>query len=210
MAEELRAASDGSFFVFSVPQNGRSHLFRVDASGANLRQLTFGDGLDIDSTVSPDKRWIVYSSNTDQGSFGKNALWRISSAGGAPEQLTTADAHAPHFSPNGQFVSYISGVKIVIMSAADNSIVETFETAQTPVLNIGARWTPDGQALTYIVTRKNVGNVWSQPITGGEPQPLTDFTSGSIYNYAFSADGSRLYVARGNQIRDAILIKNFR
>ena len=40
--------------------------------------------------------------------------------------------------------------------------------------------------------------------------PLTDFGSGDIYNYNFSSDGKRLYLARGYSTRNAVLIRNFK
>ena len=74
-------------------------------------------------------------------------------------------------------------------------------------LNSGARWTPDGKAVAYVVTEKGISNIWLHPIDGGAPIRLTDFTTASIYNFAYSIDGTRLYLARGQQIRDAILIE---
>jgi Tol biopolymer transport system component/DNA-binding winged helix-turn-helix (wHTH) protein len=210
--EELRAAPDGSFFVFSAKPDRLNHIFRVDASGANLKQLTFGGdgGAEIDSTVSPDGNWVVYNSAIFINGHDKQTLWKIPSSGGTPVQLTETDSKTPHFSPDGKFISYISDEKIVVISAENGSPVKTFETVPNALLNIGARWTPDSQALTYVVYRKNAGNIWKQPINGGEPKPLTDFTSSDMYNFAFSQDGSRLYVARGYQIRNAVLIRNFK
>jgi len=92
----------------------------------------------------------------------------------------------------------------------DGKTLKTFETARYPILNSGARWTPDGQNLVYRVSQKNAVNLWQQPISGGDPIPLTDFANGEIYNFAFAPVGSRLYMARGNQIRNVILIKNFK
>jgi hypothetical protein len=48
-----------------------------------------------------------------------------------------------------------------------------------------------------------------QPLDGGPPRQLTDFPNGDVYNFAYSPDGSKLYLARGFQIRDAILISGF-
>lgn len=72
-----------------------------------------------------------------------------------------------------------------------------------------AKWTSDSQSLTYRVHLENTGNVWVQSISGSAPRPLTNFTKGYVYSYAFSRDGKKLYVARGYQIRDAVMIKNF-
>ena len=82
------------------------------------------------------------------------------------------------------------------------------ETDKLADFSTGAKWTPDGRSLTYLVHRQNSGNVWVQPV-GKPPRPLTTFTKGYIYRHVFSNDGTRLYVARGHQIRDAVLIKNF-
>jgi Tol biopolymer transport system component len=117
----------------------------------------------------------------------------------------------PHYSPDGRFISVVTkDYRIGIVSADTGALVRVFEPVQNPVLNVGARWTPDGQALVYVAERNKAGNIWRQPINGDPPQPLTDFTSGDIYNFAFSHDASRLYVARGYQIRNAVLISNFK
>ncbi|HVF47903.1 MAG TPA: hypothetical protein VNA17_10090, partial [Pyrinomonadaceae bacterium] len=65
-------------------------------------------------------------------------------------------------------------------------------------------------SLAYIVTRNRVSNLRAQPVEDGETFALTDFTSGDIYNFDFSSDGSRLFVARGYSARNAVLIKGFR
>lgn len=210
--EELRAEPDGRFFIFSAKRDGWSHLYRVDADGANLKQLTFGNSIEVDSTVSPDGNWIIYNSYVFDGNYGSSTLWKIPSSGGETVRISDIDCQAPHFSPDGKFVSCVAAdwKKISIISVDDGTTLKTFETTENPILNIGSRWTPDGKALVYIVFHKNVGNLWLHPINGEAPRPLTDFTSGDIYNFAFSLDGSRLYTARGYSIRNAVLIRNFR
>jgi WD40 repeat protein len=119
--------------------------------------------------------------------------------------------YTPHYSPDGKFISCIAeGDKIAVLSAENSSVIKNFEPVQFPYFNIRAKWSPDGQSLIYIARRKDFSNLWRQPINGGEPQPLTDFTSGELHNFTFSTDSSRLYIARGFQVRDVILIKNFK
>lgn len=210
--EELRAAADGSFFVFSGKRDGATHLFRVDANGSNLKQLTSGDGHEIDSSVSPDGTWVAYNSQTVTDGVSKNSMWRVASEAGQQTHLADIDCTAPHYSPDGRYLSCVSADwnTISIISAVDGSVVKAFKASADRMLNVGARWTPDGKAIAYIVFENNASNIRLQPIDGSASRALTDFTSGEIYNFAFSPDGSRLYLARGYALRNAVLIKNFR
>ena len=72
------------------------------------------------------------------------------------------------------------------------------------------QWSPDSKALHYLLTRKGATNVWEQPLTGGEPHQVTDFTSGRIFGFSWSRDGKQLLVAKGSDTRDVVLISNFR
>lgn len=213
--EEVRACADGRFLIFASPRKGSSHLFRIDADGSNLKQLTFGNSQETDSDCSPDGQWVAYSSLIASSDKLENStLWKISINGGEPVHLTDYEAHTPYFSPDGRFISYISGIegqgKIGIVSADGGLPIKVFDPVKNPELNMGSHWTPDSQAITYMVMKKNVGNIWLQPLNGDAPRPITNFKDGEIYNYAFSTDGTRLFLARGHQIRDALLIKNFR
>ena len=117
----------------------------------------------------------------------------------------------PHFSPDDKYISCVRGQKdILILSSTDGTLTRTIPVPQAVTvsnsINFGARWTPDGKAVAYIVNDKGVSNIWTHPIDGGQPKRLTDFTGGSIYHFTYSMDGKRLFVARGYQIRDAVLI----
>ena len=211
--EELRSPPDGSFFVFSAKRDGRNHLYRVKADGSGLQQLTFGESRELDSSISPDGKWIVYDSRSYIDGAERSSLWKVSSNGGDPIKLTDEQCVTPHFSPDGASVSCVSAANwktISIISIETGKTIATFQTEDNPILNVGARWTPDGNSLAYIVSSNMLGNIRLQPINGAAPSPLTDFQSGDIYNFAFSTDGTRLYLARGYQTKKAVLIKNFR
>lgn len=213
--EELSAPSDGRFFVFASNRAGYSHLFRVNHDGTNLQQLTSGESREIDSDVSADGHWIVYASQSSlPGNIAQFKLWKIPAEGGAPVSLTEHEAQTPRFSPDGQWISYVysqgSARRVAVISADGGEPIKTFEVPNLVELGVGYRWTPDGQGLTFILKGKNFDNLWLQPLDGRAPHALTDFNSGEIYNYAFSRDGQRLYLARGYSIRDVLLIRDFR
>ena len=205
--EELRADPRGRYLVFSGSKDKRNHLFRIDADGKNLRQLTFGAGHEIDSTISADGRWVVFGpAQADT----KQVLYRVPIDGGQPALFSDVICGIPNFSPVGDMLSCIRDGEIVVLSGTDGKQIKTFPIPSYAAVHFGARWTPDGRNLLYIRNEKGFSNLWSQPFPDGNPRPLTSFSVGDIYNYAYSVDGARLFVARGQQISDAILIRNYR
>ncbi len=71
-------------------------------------------------------------------------------------------------------------------------------------------WTADGRAITYVLHRGGVSNIWSQPLDGGTPKQLTDFKTDRIFAYDWSRDGKHLLLARGTVSNDVVLISDFR
>jgi Tol biopolymer transport system component len=206
VVEELRAGG-GDRLVFSARQGRRSHLFQINTDGSDLRQLAFGEGEEIDSSISSDGKWIVYGSNSYGPGEIRKSLVKRALDQGEPVQLRRGGCETPHFSPDDQFISCIDNDKLVILSSSDGAFIRSFPARPSNSLNVGARWTPDGRALAYIAVESDVGNLWLQPIDGSPPRKLTDFTAGAIYNFAYSRDRHRLFLARGNQIRDVVLIR---
>ena len=210
--EELRADPMGRFLIFSARKDGKNHMFRAEIDGSAVKQLTFGDSRTIDSTISPDGKYLVYDSGFVIDGVENYALKRIPTGGGEPVTLKPHGCFLPTYSPDGSLLSCISAEKydIMIVSAADGSEVERHALPASATWNFGIGWTPDSSGLIYIVTEKGTSNLWIQPRDGGKPRSLTNFTSGIIYRYAFAPDASKLYVARGYPTQDAVLIRNFR
>jgi Tol biopolymer transport system component len=180
--------------------------------GSEPTALTSKQEWVVDSTVSPDGATVVYDVWKTRGVGHEVQLKKIPISGGEPATLTSDDCSIPLFSRDGAYIScvYFAGAQIAIRSAADGSKIAVFDTVKTPLLNSGAHWTPDGKALVYIVHQKSVCNLWKQPVAGGKPEQLTDFTNGACYSLEYSWDGSRLYLARGDELRDAVLIRNYK
>ena len=58
--------------------------------------------------------------------------------------------------------------------------------------------------------RNGASNIWEQPLSGGPPRQITNFTSDRINAFAWSRDGKQLFMIRGNTTADVILISNFK
>jgi Tol biopolymer transport system component len=116
-------------------------------------------------------------------------------------------------SPDGKWIAcrYADDLaptsKIAVIPAAGGSPLYVF------VLPSGAsrlHWSPDQKGVQYLLSRKGATNVWEQQLTGGAPRQLTNFTSGLIFDFAWTRDGKILLLAKGENISDVVLINNFR
>ena len=204
---------DGRYILFLSDRAGTPNVWRMDADGGNAKQLTSGSG-EIQPQCSPDGKWVVY---TLLGS-GKPTLWRVSIDGGAPQQLTDKYTTLPAISPDGKSIACVyrdeqsnSPVKVAIFPFDGGKPTQVFDVRISAVGNIPTpvHWTPDGRALTYVVTGADVSNIWIQPLAGGPARQLTNFKSDRIFWFDWSRDGKQLAVARGSVASDVVLISSF-
>lgn len=205
---ELSSSRSSRYLMFaSLVDPAHFHMFRVNLDGSDSRQLTFGDGREEDPSISNDGHWVAYTQKFNRDKEVDASLWKMPVEGGEPVRLSQQRCELPRFSPDDKLLSCTEDYRTLhILSADSGTLVRTLSIP--PLAEAAtARWTPDGKSLAYIVTEKGVSNIWLHPIGGGEPKRLTDFNIASIYNFAYSLDGKRLFLARGQQIRDAVLIK---
>ncbi len=81
--------SEGDRIVFPWEKDGWTHLYAVPVSGGAARLLTPG-AFEVEYvTMGPDRRVVLYNSNT--GDIDRRDLWSVSAAGGEPRQLTRGE-----------------------------------------------------------------------------------------------------------------------
>jgi serine/threonine protein kinase/Tol biopolymer transport system component len=201
---------DGRYVVFVSDRAGKQNIWRMDIDGANPKQLTSGQA-DENPNCSPDSQWVAYTSND----AGKQRLWRVPIDGGNPVQLTDYSSSQPVISPDGKQIAcryldeqskpyrYLAG----IIPFEGGQPTKRFDIVTRP---LKLRWASDGRALTYILTRDGVSNIWSQPVDGSKPVQLTDFKSDQIYFFDWSRDGHQLSLSRGSATSDVVLISDLK
>lgn len=207
---EPEVSADGRFIVFSSNrQNDVFHIWRMDIDGGNLRQLSNAD--DDEPTISPDGAWVVFVS----WRTAKNTLWKVPIDGGEAVQISDKVLSMPRFSPDGKLLLCRYFDEEVKPSRWRSAIV-SFEDGQInklidiPLSASNPRWSSDGREIIYIDTQADIGNIWSQPITGGAPKQLNNFTSNFIDSFDVSRDGKRFAVNRSTGSDDIVLIKDFK
>jgi eukaryotic-like serine/threonine-protein kinase len=201
------ASADGRYIVFMSTRSGQRNIWRMDIDGNNTKQLTRGKG-DSFPSLSPDGRWVIYSSWNN----GQQTLWKTSIDGGEPVQLTQKLTTRPIVSPDGKWIACFyqdekeNGNRVALLPfvGGEPRVIGGMAFPELSLLH----WSPDSRALTYIVTRDGVSNIWSRSIDGGQTRQLTGFTTDRIFRYAWSRDGKRLACERGQVINDIVLIRN--
>ena len=204
-ADTLQMCGD-RYVLFDRLRNGKLEIWRVNVDGTNAAKLV-PDALF--AACSPDGQSVYF---WVQGT----KLYRVSADGGTPTESVTMPSDSGGFavSPDGKqvAVSYQEGhpvpeakLGVVPLSGGNLQVV-----AKSPINAFGLVWAPSGKALEYGLTRSGASNIWEQPITGGPPHQLTNFTSGLIFHFDWTRDGKDLLLERGTESRDVILMTNFR
>ena len=79
-AQSPTLTPDASYIIFSYD----SDLWKVDAKGGMAQRITAMDGIESRPSVSPDGKWLAFSSNQ----YGNNDIYIMSMDGGQLTQLT--------------------------------------------------------------------------------------------------------------------------
>ncbi|MCD9189104.1 MAG: protein kinase [Pyrinomonadaceae bacterium] len=204
-------SADGKFIVFVSTRGGSSHIWRMDADGANRKQLSGQNGESFPQ-ITPDGKTVIYSRN-DQGF----ALWKIPIESGEPQKLTDFEAHWAAISPDGKQIACLvrdknSQIKLGIVSVENGKLLQSLKADKidrSPEFPPILRWTPDAKSVAFISTEAGVSNLFTQPLNGGEPQKLTDFSADRIFNFDWSKDGRQIVYSRGTIRHDIVLFENF-
>ncbi|HTR26048.1 MAG TPA: protein kinase [Terriglobales bacterium] len=227
--------SDPAAAVFAVSRCGERYLafqwwfhggtnsgtvWRADADGANLRQLTNGDNDGWQQKMVCAGNWVYFFHDVHN-------IWRVP-VDGTPGDFSkaeplTATAVAGGFhtgrgmgvSPDGKTLTYlIELVNVGSQVGAPKIGLLNLETLAAPrlidpnpAIALGPQFTPDGKSVAYPVRGGGIDNLWLQALDGSAPRPITKFGSEQILSFEWSPDGKSLGVLRGHTDSDVVLFQ---
>ena len=180
------------------------NLWRVDLNTGKRTQLTSGANFDYAPSVSPDGKWIVFTS------YPSNivSVWKLPAMGGIPVRLTSMQARFPSVSPDGTRVLCeirpVDGDWTVAILSLDNGAVLK-EFPRLPVAN-PLHWSPDGQALDYLDANHGIVR---QPLNGQPPYELLQTGEGTISFFAWNQSGTKLAFIRTRAEDDVVLFRRW-
>jgi eukaryotic-like serine/threonine-protein kinase len=203
--------ADGRYLVFLLGlRSGNSSLnvWRADASGGNLKQLTRGKQ-DNFPVCAPDSRSVFYLDG------GTGHVMQVPIDGGPARKVTELEA-AGFFgvSPDGNTVAFATidhaaghEEKIALVPTEEGGAPKLIGF-QRPRANNLIQFSRDGKSLIYVVRGNGADNLWQQPLDGSAGKMLTSFKAEHIWDYHWSPDGSRLAMVRGHTDSDVVLMQS--
>jgi serine/threonine protein kinase/Tol biopolymer transport system component len=201
---------DGKHIVYSVPRGNGSDIWRMDADGTNPLQLTHDK-----SALLPVCSWdgsIISFDYEDQLS-----TWRMGIDGSNPTSLGLLNQTSPivFLSKDNKLVLYRLGHpdapqnrdELVGVPVGGGPPVFAFDVPLGTAQNL-PHWAPDDRGVDMVLVRGGAANIWRQPVPGGSMKQITNFPGGLIRSFNWSPDGKTLFLARGSQSSDIILLKS--
>jgi len=176
---------------------------REGFAGFSLRRLTELPGPELQPSLSPDGRMLVYASAI----AGNLDLYLLRVGGERSIPLTAgsvADDSQPAFSPDGERIAYRSereGGGLFVMGATGESVRRVTSQGFDPA------WSADGKRLVYSTepvsdpySRAGKAELWTVDIVSGAAERLF---AGDAVQPAWSRDGKRIaYWANADGQRD--------
>ena len=201
--------------------NQRLHIFAVDVSSKQVRQLTQGNFDEHSVDWSPDGKEILFVSNREpnQDEFFNYDIFALKVADNGIRRLTATEYHEyePLWSPDG---------KRIVFRGTRRGLTDretTMEDTHVGVMNadgsdrreIGGvldsrqgapRWAPDGSAVYFTIQERGSIHLVRLPISGGKPEYVVK-DIGSVGSWSVAKDGSLAYSFTSSQDAAELFLK---
>jgi Tol biopolymer transport system component len=186
---------------------GDFNIWKLNTRTGVRNQLTSGSTHDSQPDVTPDGKWILYTS------WPSNipAIWKVAVGGGTPVPVSNLQARNSSISPDGNSIvcqireSYDGRWRLAVLAIANGAIRRDFPNLPAAAGTM-AHWSPDGRSLDFIDSRDGSSNLWRQLLKGGPPRQLTHLPKGqNIYTFVWNRNGTQLAYLQGRADSDVVL-----
>ena len=197
---ELGAPSwspDGSELVFHIESERKSEIYRVDADGGDLEQLTSEEAYSRSPAWSPDGSRIAFSRAPDHLTY---ALYVAERDGSHARRIFSSDVSidGPCWSPDGARVPFVTGLVDQMFGSVGHWVTLRADGRGLKQLDPwDARdpaWSPDGRWIAYWRSKNEADGVYGVyvvPAEGGRERLVVK----QVSDPAWSPDGKRLAVS---------------
>src|SRR5260221_4991532 len=187
--------------------NQRLHIFVVDISSKQVRQLTRGETDEHSIDWSPDGREILFVSNREpnQDEFFNYDVFALRLADGGIRRITATEynEYEPLWSPDGKRIIYrgtrrgltdrettMEDTHVWMMNADGSDRREIDAVIDN---RQGApQWGPDGNSVYFTVQERGSIHLARLPLAGGKPEYVVNDT-GLVGGWVAGTDGTIAY-----------------
>lgn len=143
-ARDFSFAPDGKIIYASDDRN----IWEINPDGSGQRQLTNDPATDIYPQVSPDNKYIYFTSNRT----GENQIWRMNANGADQIQITKTEGGYPQLvTADGKWIFYHSG-KTERLWKVSTETGEEIKLSEKFLMK--PKVSPDGQLIAYFFRDK--------------------------------------------------------
>jgi Tol biopolymer transport system component len=179
---------DGRTIAFETNRDGNFEIYVIDLNGRNPRRLTTSAADDRAPAWSPDGTRLVFLSDREHAK--RFDVYTMRADGTDVVQLTSdRTVSAPVFSPDGAMIAMQVGGDVEIMPVSGGA---TKRLTVAPANGMSPTWSPDGQRIAFVSTRRSKPELYMMAANGNDQRPLVSMPNGATIAPRWSPDGSRI------------------
>lgn len=163
-----RWAPSGGYIVFPSTRDGESDLYRIDVSGQNERRILAQPGRQGDPALSPDGRFLAYTSEMPDGST--EIFVRAVDGNDRPRQLTHHGSvcYGIDWSPDGGRIAFNTDGdgdhEIHVLDLASETDTQLTHNSTPDHL---PRWLPNGEELIFTSEEHKGERIYTMNVSDG-------------------------------------------
>src|SRR2546425_3640876 len=194
---------DGKVLAFVRGASSRDvEIYVVPAAGGEPKRLTFDNRSGRSLAWTADGREILFS----MWASATFRLWRVSAAGGAPEQLAVGEGGSTlAISRQGDHLAYSQESRdtdIWRVGTSGSTSMRPTRLISSTRLDYGPQYSPDSKRIAFTSGRSGSNEIWLCDADGLNPVQLTSFAGPDVGSPRWSPDGRQVAfdsVATGNR-----------
>jgi TolB protein len=165
---------DGKKLAFCSTMDGNSEIYVADASGKNIRRLTFNPSIDTSPAWSPTSREIAFES--DRSGTDQPQIYIMDAEGSNVRRVSFGANYCtqPAWSPAGDRIAYVSRVEnifdLYVLNLRNNQIIKLTESNAR---NESPNWSPDGLHLVFTSNLDGSLQIYEVDYDGANLRKLT-------------------------------------
>jgi len=168
--------SEGNQIVFSSDRSGKFELYVINPNGSNPKQITHSKGMNLLPAVSPNEDIVAFTAKMSL--IPGWHIYRLSLNGGHPERLSSVPGCRAKWSPDGEYLVYVSGGmdKTTDIFTFRKDGRRRLRLLKTPEYDYDPCFSPDGKQICFArgsESGKGGWDLWIVDIDGTNLRPLT-------------------------------------